>query len=114
MNVLVAIIAFAFPYVILAPKADATCHGSPMHLGTDNIPSTSSARETTIINMSFVAKAPSDPAQFWISETENGKKWVQANAPEAAIHLAGAHELNLMEKIGEYPCFSKPFPSKDL
>ncbi len=51
---------------------------------------------------------------FWIYQTYDGKKWVRANAPEAAIHLADARELNLLKKIGEFPCFSKPFPSKDL
>jgi hypothetical protein len=115
MNAALAIITyFALSNVVIAPKADATCHGSPSHLGTDNIPTTSSTRETTIIDMSFVAKSSSDPAMFWIYQTDDGKNWVQANAPEAAIHLADAHELDLMKKIGAFPCFSKPFPSKDL
>jgi hypothetical protein len=64
--------------------------------------------------MWFIAKAADDPAVFWIYETYNRKKWVKANTPGATIHLANARELESIKKIGQYPCFSKPLPRKDL
>jgi hypothetical protein len=115
MNITVGVVAYlAMAYVIVAPRADATCHGSPSHLGTDNVPTTASDRDTSIVNMWFVAKSSSEPALFWIYQTENGKTWIQSNAPEATIRRADANELQRMRTVGVFPCFSKPFPSDAL
>lgn len=113
VNLVAAVLAVLLP-IVSPPKADATCHGSLSHLGTDNIPTSASDRATSIVNMWYVARSASDTPVFWIYQTYNGKQWVQANAPNAAIIFLDARETKHLNGIGVFPCFSQPFPSKYL
>ncbi len=109
-----AIVLVTLMALVTAPKPDASCHGSPVHLGTDNIPTTASDRATTVVDMWYVAKEPSDSALFWIYQVGSGQRWVQENREASEVHLADAGEQQLLEKIGVFPCFEKPFPSDKL
>ena len=86
-------LAFAMVYVlgavapgltITSPKVDATCVGSPLHLGTDNIPMNNEP-ETSVINMwAFIGPAGPD-AVAWHYETRLGKHFIQTSVRERAV-----------------------------
>jgi hypothetical protein len=66
------------------PKVDAICLGSPMHLGTDNIPMNDNPK-TSVINMwAFVGRDP-HMAIAWHYENRLGKHYVQLSIPYASV-----------------------------
>ncbi len=101
---------------VIVPKADATCHASPAHLGTDNIPMSADDRATSIVNIWYVARSPSEPAEFWIYETFDGRRFVQAKGfqtPTVPFDLRAQRYVSLT-RFRVYPCFSRPFPTDQL
>jgi len=101
------------------PKADSTCHGSPAHLATDNIPMSADDRATSIINMWFVARSPNDPAKYWIYQLFDGRRFIQARAEVGSQTPVLPYDLRAQRYISltglsVYPCFSRPFPTEQL
>ena len=84
-------IAFALMYVAgmsapvlpMHPKVDAICLGSPMHLGTDNIPMDNNPK-TSVINMWAFVDRDQHTAVAWHYENRLGKQYVQLSIPHAS------------------------------
>ena len=117
LHLIFAALVLSIP--VAYPKADSTCHGSPAHLATDNIPMSADDRATSIINMWFVARSPNDPAKYWIYQLFDGRRFIQARAEVGSQTPVLPYDLRAQRYIirtglSVYPCFSQPFPTNQL
>jgi hypothetical protein len=69
---------------VVAPNADAQCLRSPIHLGTDNIPS-SNDRLTSVVDMTAFVSPRSGRAVAWVYQNRLGQQWLQTNMEESSI-----------------------------
>lgn len=85
-----------------SPFPDKQCMGSPGHLGTDNIPDTSS-RGSTIVDIAALGKRPSEAPLAWIYTTFDHHLWVQANVENRSTLLRVFGSSVLGRKLASVP-----------
>jgi hypothetical protein len=88
-------------HLYVAPYPDKQCMGSPVHLGTDNIPLNGDPRASSVMDIHAIALARTSPAIAWIYVTENGRNWLQGSVLERPAFLAalkGSPTYAVMQK----------------
>ena len=66
------------------PASGLPCAGSPIVLGTDNLPGNTSGTATTVVNITAIENSQSQVAG-WLYETDNGNFFYQGNAKSPSV-----------------------------